>query len=219
MRVVLAEDNALLRAGLVELLTRAGFEVVGEAADAITLLALVRDTRPDVAILDVRMPPTHTVEGLAAAHAIRREHGATVGILVLSHHVEARYAVDLLAGGTQGIGYLLKDHVLSPAELAEAIRRVGTGGSAIDPQVVEHLLRRRHDHQPLSTLTPRERDVLAAIAEGRSNHSVATQLHVSEKTVEACTGRIFTKLGLEASPDSHRRVRAVLTYLRQNTDA
>jgi len=161
----------------------------------------------------------HTVEGLAAAHAIRREHGATVGILVLSHHVEARYAVDLLAGGTEGIGYLLKDHVLSPAELAEAIRRVGTGGLAIDPHVVEHLLRRRHDHQPLSTLTPRERDVLAAIAEGRSNHSVATQLHVSEKTVEACTGRIFTKLGLEASPDSHRRVRAVLTYLRQNTDA
>ncbi len=158
MRVVLAEDNALLRAGLVELLTLAGFEVVGEASDADTLLQLVRDTRPHVA----RTMPR-------------------------------------------------------PAELAEAYRRVGNGGTAIDPQVIEHLLRRRRDDQRLSTLTPREREVLASLAEGRSNRSVAQELHVSEKTVEACTGRIFTKLDLDATPDSHRRVRAVLTYLRQTS--
>lgn len=217
MRVVLAEDSALLRAGLVELLTLAGFEVVGEASDADTLLALVRDTHPDVAILDVRMPPTRTVEGLAAAHAIRKQYGAAVGILVLSHQVEARYAIDLLSDGSGGLGYLLKDHVLGPAELADAIRRVGNGGTAIDPQVIEHLLRRRRDDQRLSTLTPREREVLASLAEGRSNRSVAQELHVSEKTVEACTGRIFTKLDLDATPDSHRRVRAVLTYLRQTS--
>lgn len=217
MRVVIAEDNALLRAGLVELLTQADFEVVGEAADADTLLDVVRDTRPDVAILDVRMPPTHTVEGLAAAKAIRDEYGAAVGILVLSHHVEVRYAMELLAGGAGGVGYLLKDHVLGPADLADAIRRVGSGGSAIDPQVIEHLLRRRSRDQSLSALTPREREVLASVAEGRSNRSVAAALYVSEKTVEACTGRIFAKLGLEATPDSHRRVRAVLTYLQQTS--
>ncbi len=217
MRVVLAEDNALLRAGLVELLTRADFDVVGEAADADTLLDLVRETRPDVAVLDVRMPPTHTVEGLAAARTIRREYGAAIGILVLSHHVEVRYAMDLLSDGAGGIGYLLKDNVLGPTDLADAIRRVGYGGSAIDPQVIEHLLRRGRHDQPLRSLTPREREVLGSIAEGLSNRSVALSLHVSEKTVEACTGRIFTKLGLEATPDSHRRVRAVLAYLRDSS--
>ena len=136
---------------------------------------------------------------------------------MLSHHVEARYALDLLSDGSGGLGYLLKDHVLGRAELAEAIRRVGNGGTAIDPQVIEHLLPRRRDDQRLSTLTPREREVLASLADGRSNRSVAQELHVSEKTVEACTGRIFTKLDVDATPDSHRRVRAVLTYLRQTS--
>jgi DNA-binding NarL/FixJ family response regulator len=189
-------------------------DVVGEAADVPTLLALVRDTRPDVVLLDVRMPPTHTVEGLEAAQQIRAEHGRSIGILVLSHHLETRYALDLLADGAHGIGYLLKDRVLSPTDLADAIRRIAAGGSAIDPQVIEHLLKRKRADVPLSTLTPREREVLALIAEGRSNRSVASVLHVSEKTVEASTGRIFLKLGLEDNPDSHRRVQAVLAHLQ-----
>jgi DNA-binding NarL/FixJ family response regulator len=214
VRVVLAEDNALLRAGLAELLRHEQLDVVGEAGDVPTLLGLVRDTLPDVAVVDVRMPPTHTVEGLQAAQQIRAEHGRSVGILVLSHHLEARYALDLLADGAHGIGYLLKDRVLSPADLAEAIRRVAVGGTAIDPQVIEHLLRRRRADLPLAALTPREREVLALVAEGRSNRSVAAALHVSEKTVEACTGRIFTKLDLVDTPNSHRRVQAVLAWLR-----
>ncbi|MGH8893351.1 MAG: response regulator [Actinomycetes bacterium] len=214
MRVVLAEDNNLLRAGLVKLLAETGIDVVGEAGDPEALLQVVRETHPDVAVLDVRMPPTNTTEGLVAAQQIRAEHGHTVGILVLSHHVETRYAVDLLAGGAAGIGYLLKDRVLGPEELADAIRRVGSGGSAIDPVVVEHLLRRRAADRPLATLTPREREVLARVAEGRSNRSVAASLHIAEKTVEACTGRIFGKLGLEDTPDAHRRVQAVLAYLQ-----
>lgn len=135
----------------------------------------------------------------------------------VSRNVEARYAIDVLSDGAGGLGYPLKDHVLGPADLADAIRRVGNGGTAIDPQVVEHLLRRRRDDQRLGTLTPREREVLASLAEGRSNRSVAQELHVSEKTVEACTGRSFTKLDLDATPDSHRRVRAVLAYLRQTS--
>jgi len=213
MRIVVAEDNALLRAGLVELLTTAGFEIVGQAGDAEDLVQIVRGASPDVVVLDIRMPPTHTLEGLHAARAIRAEHGTTIGIVLLSQHVETRYAVDLLGDGAAGIGYLLKDRILDPADLTDAIRRVGNGGSAIDPVVIEHLLRRRHIDAPLGGLTGREREVLAGMAEGRSNQSIAHKLHISEKTVEACTGRIFAKLGLEPGPDDHRRVRAVLTYL------
>lgn len=214
MRVVIAEDHALLRAGLVELLTTAGFEVVGQAGDADQLLAIVRQEHPDVALLDIRMPPTHTVEGLEAARAIRAEHGTSVGILLLSQYVETRYAVDLFAGGADGLGYLLKDRILDPAELTDAILRVACGGSAIDPVVIEQLLARRQVDGPLAPLTGRERDVLAGMAEGRSNQAIASKLHISDKTVEACTGRIFSKLGLEPGPDDHRRVRAVLTYLQ-----
>lgn len=219
MRVVVAEDNALLRAGLVNLLVSAGLDVVGEAADATQVIELIRDTTPDVAVLDIRMPPTHTLEGLQAAQAIRAEHGTKVGIVLLSQYVETRYAVDLLAQGTSGLGYLLKDRVLDPAELIAAIERVAEGGSAIDPVVVEHLLRRRQADSVLATLTTREREVLAGMAEGRSNQSIANVLFVSEKTVEACTGRIFAKLGLEPGADDHRRVRAVLTYLQAVEDS
>ena len=179
MRVVLAEDNVLLRAGLAELLRHEDIEVVGEAGDVPALLEAVRRTKPDVVVVDVRMPPTHTVEGLAAARDIRAEYGTAIGILVLSHHVETRYAVDLLAGGAEGVGYLLKDRVLSPAELADAIARVAAGGSAIDPQVIEHLMKRKRTDEPLATLTPREREVLSLVAEGRSNRSVAAALYVS----------------------------------------
>jgi serine/threonine-protein kinase len=214
MRVVLADDTVLLRAGVAELLRLEGFEVVGEAGDADELLALVRAERPDVALVDVRMPPTHTVEGLAAARELRREHGTGVGVLVLSQHLEARHAVELLAESVGGIGYLLKDRVLSSHDLADAVRRVGSGGSAIDPLVVSHLLRRRHDDRGLGSLTGREREVLALVAEGHSNRSVAEHLFISEKTVEGAITRIFDKLDLAESPESHRRVQAVLAWLR-----
>ncbi len=218
MRVVVAEDHALLRAGLVELLAAGGFDVVGQTGDAQELLELVRDTKPDVALLDIRMPPTHSLEGLHAARAIRDEHGSTVGILLLSQHIESHHAVDLLAQGAAGIGYLLKDRILDPADLGDAIRRVAAGGSAIDPIVIEHLLKRREPDRMLAVLSDREREVLAGMAEGRSNQSIAAKLHISPKTVEACTGRIFSKLGLEPGPDDHRRVRAVLSYLRVTDD-
>jgi DNA-binding NarL/FixJ family response regulator len=213
VRVVLAEDSALLRAGLVTLLADAGFEVVGEAGDAVHLQELVRETRPEVVVLDIRMPPTHTTEGLTAAQDLRAEHGNRIGILLLSHHVETRYALDLLAGGASGIGYLLKDRILDPIELVEAIRRVGAGGSAVDPVVIERLLKQSGPSPGVASLTQREREVLAGMAEGRSNLSIGQHLFISEKTVEACTGRIFAKLGLEPSPEDHRRVRAVVTYL------
>jgi DNA-binding NarL/FixJ family response regulator len=213
VRIVVAEDHALLRAGIVELLTASGFDVVGQVGDAAQLLGLVAAIRPDVALLDIRMPPTHTLEGMRAAQAIRAEHGTAVGIVLLSQYIETRYAFDLLADGAAGIGYLLKDRVLDPSDLTDAIRRVGDGGSAIDPVVIDALLKRRHNETRLHDLTERERDVLAGMAEGRSNHSIAKRLSISEKTVEACTGRIFSKLGLEPGPDDHRRVRAVLTYL------
>lgn len=218
MRVVVAEDHTLLRAGLVELLTSAGFDVAGQAGDGQELLELVRSTSPDVVVVDIRMPPTHTLEGLRAAGAIRLEHGSSIGIVVLSQYVETRHAIDLFGEGAAGLGYLLKDRILDPAELTDAIRRVGNGGSAIDPIVIEQLLKRRSTGSPLDSLTARERDVLAAMAEGRSNQSIAAKLCISDKTVEACTGRIFSKLGLEPGPGEHRRVRAVLTYLQAPDD-
>jgi DNA-binding NarL/FixJ family response regulator len=215
MRVVLAEDSALLRAGIATLLAQSGFDIVGQVGDAVGLLDLVRQTAPDVVVLDIRMPPTHTTEGLVAAQELRAEHGNRVGILLLSHHVETRYAVDLLSAGASGIGYLLKDRVLDPAELIDAITRVADGGSAVDPVVIERLLKRSQTSPDLTTLTDRELEVLVGMAEGRSNAAIAHQLSISEKTVEACTGRIFSKLGLQPSPDDHRRVRAVITYLEQ----
>jgi len=214
VRVVLAEDSALLRAGVAELLRLEGFEVVADVADADALLEAVRTLRPDVALVDVRMPPTHTVEGLAAARQIRAEFGETIGILVLSQHLEARHAAELLASSTRGIGYLLKDRVLRPEDLASAVRTVGSGGSAIDPEVIAFLLKRKLDDQGIAMLTPREREVLALIAEGRSNRSVAGALFVSEKTVETYTTKIFEKLGLTEDPEAHRRVQAVLAWLR-----
>ena len=217
MRVVVAEDHALLRAGLVQLLTTAGFAVAGQAGDVDSLLDLVEQVKPDVAVLDIRMPPTHTTEGLQAARTIRHQHGEEIGIVLLSQYIETSLAVDLIADGAAGFGYLLKDRILDPAELTDAIRRVGSGGSAIDPIVIEHLLKRQSHHGPLTALTSRERDVLAAMAEGRSNHAIAGKLHISDKTVEACIGRIFSKLALEPGPDDHRRVRAVLTYLQAST--
>jgi DNA-binding NarL/FixJ family response regulator len=211
---VLADDNVLLRAGIAELLRLDGLDVVGEVGTADDLVEQVRETRPDVVVVDVRMPPTHTVEGLVAARRIRLEWGSQVGILVLSQHVETQHAVELLAEAPDAIGYLLKDKVLRPADLAEAVRRVGSGGSALDPEVVSHLLRRRRDDVGVGSLTPREREVLALVAEGRSNRSVAASLNLSEKTVESAITRIFDKLGLAENPEAHRRVRAVLTYLQ-----
>lgn len=214
MRVVVAEDHALLRAGLVELLRTAGLTVVGQAADADQLLAAVRTTRPDVVLLDIRMPPTHTLEGLRTAREIRTTYGPGIGIVLLTQYIETRYAIDLLTDSAAGIGYLLKDRVLDHLDLVDAIKRVAAGGSAIDPIVIEHLFKRKHDQLGLDSLTDRERDVLRAMAEGRSNSSIAHHLTISEKTVEACTNRIFAKLALEPHPDDHRRVRAVLAYLR-----
>lgn len=213
MRVVVADDHALLRAGVAELLTAAGFEVVGQAGDADTLMSVIDASPPDVVVLDIRMPPTHTLEGLRAAQAIRAAHGTAIGIVLLSQYIETRYAVELLSQGAAGIGYLLKDRVLAPGELTDAIRRVAAGGSAVDPIVIEHLMKRQRDDGVLARLTGRERDVLKEMAQGGSNQSIAAHLHISEKTVEACTSRIFTKLGLEPDADQHRRVRAVLTYL------
>ena len=211
---MLADDSVLLRAGIAELLRLDGLDVVGEAGTADELLDQVRATVPDVVVVDVRMPPTHTVEGLVAARRIRQEWGSAVGILVLSQYIETRHAVELLAEAPDAIGYLLKDRVLRPEDLGEAVRRVGSGGSALDPLVVSHLLRRRRDDAGLASLTPRERDVLALVAEGRSNHSVAGELFLSEKTVESAITRIFDKLGLSEDPEAHRRVRAVLAWLQ-----
>lgn len=211
---MLADDNALLRAGIAELLRLDGLDVVGEVGTAEDLVEQVRVTRPDVVVVDVRMPPTHTVEGLVAARRIRREWGSEVGILVLSQYVETQHAVELLAEAPDAIGYLLKDKVLRPEDLGEAVRRVGSGGSALDPEVVSHLLRRRRDDAGLGSLTPREREVLALVAEGRSNRSVAAALFLSEKTVESSITRIFDKLGLAEDPEAHRRVQAVLTWLQ-----
>lgn len=212
-RVVLADDVVLLRAGLARLLAEAGLSVVGEAAGPEELVALVDRTQPDVVVVDVRMPPTHTVEGLDAARRIRDSH-PDVGILILSHHLETRNAVDLIEGSTGGVGYLLKDRVGDPRAFVSAVRDVADGGTVMDPDVVAALLGRRRRIDPLESLSDREREVLAAMAEGRSNMAIAQHLVLSPKTVEKHISSVFTKLGLTNEPVRHRRVSAVLSYLR-----
>jgi DNA-binding NarL/FixJ family response regulator len=213
VRVALADDAVILREGLARLLEEAGFEIVGLAGDGEELLELVERTLPDVAIIDIRMPPTHTDEGLRAAKAIR-ERWPTIGLLVLSQHVNTRYALELLSAGTDGIGYLLKERVSDLDELSSSVNRVGHGGSVLDPAVVGELVgRRRQADNPLEHLTGREREVLALMAEGRSNRAIAERLFVTEHTVEKHVKNIFGSLMLPPSPDDHRRVLAVITYL------
>jgi DNA-binding NarL/FixJ family response regulator len=213
VRVVLADDSMLLREGLARLLAELGVEVAGQAADAEELLALVEAERPDVAIVDIRMPPTHTDEGLRAAAEIRARHPQT-GVLVLSQYARPSYALELLASGTERVGYLLKDRVSDLGRLAESIRQVAEGGSVLDPSVVAQLVqRRRHGDDPLEELTERERDVLGLMAEGRSNRAIAERLVITEHTVEKHVRSIFAKLRLGESPDDHRRVLAVVTFL------
>ena len=212
-RVVLADDSVLLREGLARLLEESEFEVVGAVGNADDLLEVVADTAPDLCIIDVRMPPTFTDEGIRAALAIRAAHPA-VAVLVLSHYVEERYAAELLAGDTAGVGYLLKDRVVETAEFVDAMQRVAAGGSAIDPEVVSQILTRSRRARELERLTPREREVLAAMAEGYSNRGIAEHLVVREGAVESHISSIFTKLGLDPADGAHRRVLAVLTYLR-----
>ena len=212
MRVIVADDSMLLREGLTRLLAEAGFDVVGGAADGDELLALVEEHRPDVAIVDIRMPPTHTDEGLQAAKEIRERH-PDVGVLVLSQYVEAGYALELLQGSAEGVGYLLKDRVSDVHEFTDAVRRVGDGGSALDPTVVSRLVGRRRGEDPLDALTPREREVLELMAEGRTNQAIADKMVVTPRAVEKHVTSIFVKLGLPASEQDHRRVLAVLTLL------
>jgi DNA-binding NarL/FixJ family response regulator len=214
IRVVLADDSVLLREGVARLLEDAGFNVVGQAGSADELLLKVRSYKPDIAIVDIRMPPTHTDEGLRAAQEIR-EHHPEVGVLVLSQYVESGYALELLQGNAEGVGYLLKDRVSDVKEFAAAVKRVAEGGSALDPEVVSRLVGRRRGEDPLSQLTPREREVLELMAEGRSNQAIAEKMVVTLRAVEKHVTSIFGKLRLPADEQDHRRVLAVLTYLRQ----
>lgn len=213
MRVVVADDSLLLREGLVRLLEEGGLEVVGQAGDAEDLLRKVGAHRPDVALVDVRMPPSFTDEGLRAAAAIREQHPGT-RVLVLSQDVDEAYALELLAEHADGIGYLLKDRVGDLDRFVDAVRRVGSGGSALDPEVVARLLGRSRSDDPVDGLSPREREVLGLMAEGRSNRGIAEALVVTERAVEKHVTSIFSKLGLPPASDDHRRVLAVLTYLR-----
>ncbi len=213
MRVVVAEDSVLLREGVVRLLQEAGMEVVGQAGDAEDLLRKVRAHKPDVALVDIRMPPTQTDEGLRAAATIRAEQPST-GVLVLSQYVEEAYALELLADNAEGVGYLLKDRVADPRGFADSVRTVGQGGSALDPEVVAQMLSRPRASSPLDALSARQRDVLARMAEGHSNSAIAEQLQLSERAVERDIGAIFAKLDLPAGNEGHRRVLAVLTFLR-----
>jgi DNA-binding NarL/FixJ family response regulator len=213
VRLVIADDEMLLREGLARLLTDAGFDVVAKATDGAQLLRSVRLTEPDVAIVDIKMPPTHTEEGLAAAQEIRSAHPA-VGVLVLSHHVESIYAMRLLEENPERVGYLLKQRVSDIAVLTDALQRIAEGECVLDPTIVGRLVRRPREQDPLGELTGRELEVLALIAEGRSNHAIGDCLYLSPKTVETHIRVIFQKLGLVAAPDSHRRVLAVLAFLR-----
>ncbi len=214
VRVAIAEDSVLLREGLVRLLRDAGFDVAGAAADAAGLLAIVEREDPDVVILDIRMPPTHTDEGIRLAATIRAREGRRIGVLLLSQYVEAAYAYQLIESEAAGVGYLLKDRLSDIAELSDAIHRVAQGGTAIDSSLVAQLLRRRRERNPIDELTERERDVLGLMGEGRSNQAIADRLFVTPRTVETHVANIFGKLGLEPEPDDHRRVLAVLTWLR-----
>jgi DNA-binding NarL/FixJ family response regulator len=213
VRLIVADDSLLLREGISRLLVEAGFEVVGLASTGEEALAQVEQHKPDVAIVDIRMPPTHSDEGLKAAQEIRVRH-PDVGVLVLSQYVELGLAARLLAENAAGLGYLLKDRITNLEEFAAAIRRVGDGGSALDPAIVSQLLSRRRDDDVLEHITPREREVLALMAEGYSNQAIADRLVVTVRAVEKHVTSIFDKLGLPATTDSHRRVLAVLAFLR-----
>jgi DNA-binding NarL/FixJ family response regulator len=213
VRVVIADDSALLREGVARILTDGGFEVVAQAKDADELVHAVRREEPDVAVVDVRMPPTHTDEGARAAREIRATR-PEVGVLVLSQVVEAAHALELFSERAEGFGYLLKDRVLEIDDFLDAVRRVGRGGTAIDPDVIAQLFGRRRDGDPLGQLTAREREVLALMAEGMSNGGISRRLFLSPKTVESHVNGIFLKLGLMPAPDDHRRVLAVLAFLR-----
>ena len=210
--MVLADDDVLLREGLASLLERSGFEVAGQAGNGVELLALVRSARPELAVIDIRMPPGHATEGLQAARVIRAELPGTA-IIVLSAHVEVEEAMELLAGGER-TGYLLKSRVTDVAEFIETVQRIAAGASVVDPSLVSELIRAQRRHDPLDALSPREREVLALMAEGRSNQAIAAQLFMSPKTVETHVGNMFAKLGLLPAAEDHRRVLAVLTYLR-----
>jgi DNA-binding NarL/FixJ family response regulator len=214
VRVVVAEDVVLLREGIARVLRDGGFDVVGAVGDAASLLALVDREPVDVAIVDIRMPPTHTDEGLVAAETLLARD-PSVPVVVLSQAVEPAHAVRLLGDGRGGVGYLLKERVAAMDDLFEAIERVARGGTVVDPAVVAALVGRRRARDPLDELTPRERDVLALMAEGRSNRAIAGRLFIGDKTVETHVASILSKLGLEEAPDDHRRVLAVLTWLRR----
>jgi DNA-binding NarL/FixJ family response regulator len=212
VRVIVADDSLLVREGVVRLLEEAGLEVVGQAGDGETLMRKARAHKPDIAIIDIRMPPTHTDEGLRAALAIREEL-PDIGVLVLSEYIEEEYAVELLGDDAAGVGYLLKDRVSDLERFADAVRRVAEGGSALDPEVVSQMLGRRRVTDPLADLTPRERRVLALMAEGRSNRAIAETLVISERAVEKHVTSIFAKLNLTPAAEDHRRVLAVLAFL------
>lgn len=214
LRVIIAEDDTLLRQGLASLLSDAGFEVTAEVADADSLLRRVKADPPDAALVDIRMPPTHTTEGLDAARQIRQDHPKTA-VLLLSQHVEAHHAATLLEEDGPAIGYLLKQRVTDRTQLVDALHRVSAGEPVLDPLIVTRLFGRRRKPDPLAKLTEREREVLAHMAEGRSNQAISDQLHLSPKTVETHIRHILLKLNIHSEPDHHRRVLAVLTYLRQ----
>jgi len=213
LRVLVADDSVLLREGLVRLLQESGFEVVAQAGDADELLRKTRAHKPDVAIVDVRMPPDNTDDGLRAALRIRAEEPQTA-VLVLSQYIEEQYAMELIGEGHEGVGYLLKERITDVETLLDSVRRVADRGSVIDPQVVSRIVRRHRDHDPLGDLSAREREVLELMAEGRSNHAIATRLVIGERAVEKHVTSIFSKLGLPPTEDDHRRVLAVLKYLR-----
>jgi DNA-binding NarL/FixJ family response regulator len=213
LRVAIADDSALMREGVARVLADAGFEVVAQAENAVDLMHAIGSLKPDVAVVDIRMPPTHTDEGVRAARRIREAHPG-VGVVVLSQHAEPEYAMELLAEGTEGVGYLLKDRIADIDDFAEAVRRVAQGGSALDPSIVGLLVARKRRSSPLEVLSAREKEVLSLMAEGRSNQAVADALVVTPRAIEKHITNIFEKLGLGSAVEDHRRVLAVLTFLR-----
>jgi DNA-binding NarL/FixJ family response regulator len=213
VRLILADDSALIREGLASVLHEAGFTITAQARDAQELLDAVDAEQPEVCVVDIRMPPTHTTEGLVAALDIRTRY-PDVAVLVLSQHVETHYAMQLLGGNPAGVGYLLKDRLSNVSEVVDAIRHIAAGRSVIDPTVVARLIGRRRERDPIEALTARERDVLALMAEGRSNRAIGQQLFLSPKTVEAHVSSIFSKLGIDDTPDDNRRILSVLAWLR-----